>query len=416
MSKPNLSHIVKLGLIALVVMLLVGNASGSASAQATSVKIAIMGPFTGNAASVGQEQLNFAKLAVADFNKTSGMNVQLVEVDTQLDAAKAVTGAQSVVSNNDVLGVVGPAGSQEIEAISPIFAPANIVFVSPSATRTSLTENGVKVFFRVVPRDDVQGPTDAMYMVTALKAKNVYVIDDQTSYSSGLGDEVEKTLKGLNIPTERDSITQKDTDFSALVTRMKGASPDVIFVPFQLANQAAQIAKQMAEQGLKATLFGTDGDFAPADFIKAAGSATEGAYVSFFAPDIHGLPNAKNVVSAYQKQYGDFGSFGGPSYSATTILLEAIQRAAKAGTPTRASVLAEVAKTNDASSILGIPIKFDTKGDIVGASFFIFQVKGDNFVLVPGAAVPPMSATTSATMSATMNAAVSATVSATAAQ
>jgi branched-chain amino acid transport system substrate-binding protein len=323
------------------------------------------------------------------------MNGQLVEVDTQLDAAKAVTGAQSIVSNPDIVGVVGPAGSQEVEAVSPIFMPQNIAFISPSATRPSLTESGVKDFFRVVPRDDVQGPTDAAFMVNVLKAKNVYLIDDQTSYSSGLADEAEKALKSMNVTTERDSITQKDTDFSALVTRLKGASPDVVSVPFQLANQAAQIGKQMQEQGVKATLFGADGDFAPDDFIKNAAGATDGAYVSFFAPDIHGVDSAKDVVAAYEKQFGSFGSFGGPAYAATMVLLEAVQRAAEAGAPTRASVLAEVAKTNDASSVLGIPIKFDAKGDIVGASFFIFQVKNGAFTLVPGPA--SMSATMAAT-------------------
>ncbi len=397
MFKPKYS--VKLAVVLMVVALVAVGYNRPASAQ-TAAKIAIMGPFTGNAASIGLEQLNFAKLAVADFNKSSGMSVQLIEVDTQLDAAKAVTGAQSIVSNNDVLGVVGPAGSQEVEAVAPIFTPANIPFVANSATRTSLTEPpGIKGFFRVVPRDDVQGSTDANFIASVLKAKNVYLIDDQTSYSSGLADQAEKTLKSLNVTTERDSITQKDTDFSALVTRLKGASPDVVFVPFQLANQAAQMAKQMQEQGVKATLFGTDGDFSPDDFIKAAAGATDGAYVSFFAPDIHGLDADKDIVAAYQKQYGDFGSFGGPSYAATTVLLEAIQRASKAGTATRASVLAEVAKTDDATSILGIPIKFDTKGDIEGAAFFIFQVKDGKFVLVPGAA--SMMATESATMEAT---------------
>jgi ABC-type branched-subunit amino acid transport system substrate-binding protein len=107
------------------------------------------------------------------------------------------------------------------------------------------------------------------------------------------------------------------------------------------------------------------------------------------------------VVDEYTKQFGSFGSFGGPAYAATTVLLEAIQRASKAGSVTRASVLAEVAKTDDATSVLGIPIKFDAKGDIVGAAFYIFQVKGANFVLVPGAVSTTPSATPAATMAAT---------------
>jgi branched-chain amino acid transport system substrate-binding protein len=382
-----------------VIALLALGYNRPASAQ-SSPKIAIMGPFTGDAASVGTEQLNFAKLAVADFNKANSTTYELVEVDTQLDAAKATTGAQSIVSNADVVAVVGPAGSQEVTAVSSIFQPANLAFISPSATNPDLTnpaKSTARNFFRVVPSDAVQGPTDANYMATTLKAKNVYIIDDQTSYSTGLADVTEAALKSAGVTTERDSITQKDTDFSALVTRMKGASPDVIFVPFQLASQAAQIGKQMQEQGLKAVIFGSDGDFAPKDFIDGAAGATDGAYVSFFAPDIHGLDADKDIVAAYNKQYGDFGSFGGPSYAATTVLLEAIQRAAKAGTVTRASVLAEVAKTDDASSILGIPIKFDANGDIVGASFFIFQVTGGKFVLLPNtSAMAPTMAATSA--------------------
>src|SRR5260221_7715005 len=95
MFKPKYS--VKLAVVLMVVALVAVGYNRPASAQ-TAAKIAIMGPFTGNAASIGLEQLNFAKLAVADFNKSSGMMVQLIEVDTQLDAAKAVTGAQSIVS------------------------------------------------------------------------------------------------------------------------------------------------------------------------------------------------------------------------------------------------------------------------------------------------------------------------------
>src|SRR5437763_5801005 len=151
----------------LVVLFVTGSLAGLSRpvAAAGPVSIAIMGPFTGGAASVGTEQLDFAKLAVDDFKKSSGMSdVTLVEVDTQLDAAKAVTGAQSVISNNAIVGVVGPAGSQEVEAVSKAFDAAHIAFISPSATRPSLTESGIKSFFRVVPRDDVQGPTDANFM------------------------------------------------------------------------------------------------------------------------------------------------------------------------------------------------------------------------------------------------------------
>lgn len=92
-------------------------------------------------------------------------------------------------------------------------------------------------------------------------------------------------------------------------------------------------------------------------------------------------------MKAYTAQYsGDFTAFGPPSYAAATVILEAIQRASDAGTLTRAAVRDEVAKTDQAVSILGTPLSFDENGDVKGAQFYIYQVKGDNFVSVPNPA------------------------------
>src|SRR5829696_6600642 len=94
------------------------------------VKIGILGPFTGPAASIGQEQLNWAKLAVEDFNAATGWNVELVEGDTQLDPAIAVTVAESLIADADIYGVVGPAGSQEVEVTEQMFLDAGLVHIS----------------------------------------------------------------------------------------------------------------------------------------------------------------------------------------------------------------------------------------------------------------------------------------------
>jgi branched-chain amino acid transport system substrate-binding protein len=341
-----------------------------------------MAPITGPAASIGQEQLNFGKLAVEDFNKANGTNYELVEGDTQLDAAKAVDVAQRFASDNDIYVVVGPAGSQEVLGVGPVLSKINLPMISPSATRTDLTAQGWKNFFRVVPRDDVQGATDASVMIDQLKVKKVWVIDDQTAYSTGLRDVVVKALKDKGVAVTTESIMQKDSDFSALVTRMKGDAPDAVFVPWQLANQAAVLAKQMVEQGVKATIFGSDGLFSSKDFIDGAAGASEGAYVSNFAPDIKSIPSSKPIADAYQAKYGDFTSFGAPTYAAMMVALEAVQRAQKAGTVSREAVLAELGKTNQSSSVLGIPIKFDSNGDIENASFFLFQVKDSKFAFV----------------------------------
>jgi len=356
--------------------------AAAAPSGSGTVKIGILAPITGPAASIGQEQLNFGKLALEDFNKANGTSYELVEGDTQLDPAKATDAAQRFAADNDIYVIVGPAGSQEVLAVAPVLGKANMAMISMSATRTDLTEQGWKNFFRVVPRDDVQGATDATFMIDQLKAKKAWVIDDQTAYSTGLRDVVVKTLTDKGVTVTPESITQKDTDFSALVTKMKGDAPDVVFIPWQLANQAALLAKQMSEQGVKATIFGGDGLFSAKDFIEGAAGATEGAYVSNFAPDIKSIASSKPVADAYQAKYGDFTSFGAPTYAAMMVALEAVQRAQKGGTLSRDTVLAEIAKTNQSTSVLGIPIKLDTKGDVENASFFLFQVKDAKFVLV----------------------------------
>jgi branched-chain amino acid transport system substrate-binding protein len=407
-----------LTLTAVTVMTLMGVGRPSL-AQDQTIKVAILGPFTGGAAFVGTEQLNFAKLAVADFEEATGIKVELVEVDTELDPAKAVTGVQKVelvevdteldpakavtgvqkvVSDADVVGIVGPAGSQEVTAVAPILEEAGLVYVSPSATGSSLTENEDKAFFRVVPRDDVQGPTDAEYMANELGVKSVYIVDDQTSYSTGLADEVGNKLTELGATVTRDSIKQGDTDFATLVTKIDGVSPDAVFMPFQFASQAAGIARTMKEQGVEAIVFGGDGVFSVKDFITDAAGATEGSYVSNFAPDLRGVEAAADVVAAYEKEYGsDFSSFGGPAYAATDVVLQAIKIAKDAGEVNRETVLAAVTSINLESSVLGIPIAFDEKGDIKGASFFIFKVEGDKFTQIGSSAPAATDATPEAT-------------------
>ena len=356
--------------------------TAAATGGTGTVKIGILAPITGPAASIGSEQLNFGKLAIEDFNKANGTSYELVEGDTQLDPAKATDAAQRFAADSDIYVIVGPAGSQEVLAVAPVLGKVNLAMISPSATRTDLTEQNFKNFFRVVPRDDVQGATDAAFMIDQLKAKKVWVIDDQTAYSTGLRDVVVQALEGKGATVTTESITQKDTDFSSLVTKMKGDAPDAVFLPWQLANQAAVFAKQMAEQGVKATIFGSDGLFSAKDFIDGAAGATEGAYVSNFAPDIKSIPASKPVADAYQAKYGDFTSFGAPTYAAMMVALEAVQRAEKSGTLSRDTVLAELGKTDQPTSVLGTPIKLNAKGDVDNASFFLFQVKDGKFELV----------------------------------
>jgi branched-chain amino acid transport system substrate-binding protein len=350
--------------------------TGGGTAADCSGEIGIMAPITGDAGSIGTEQLNFAKFAVDSFNEENGTEFTLVEGDTQLDPAQASTVGQRFASNDDILAVVGPAGSQEIEAVGPIFTREDLAFVSPSATATSLTDGRFESFYRVVPNDAAQAPTDAAYMVDNLDAANVVIIDDQTSYSRPLADGVQEALEEADVTVSRESVNQDTTDFSSLVSGI-GDDVDVVFLPWQIAANAQIFGQQLKEQGKDAVIFGSDGLFSPDDFT------IDGSYVSSFAPDITGIEESADLVEAYTAEYGDFGTFGPPTYAAANVILTAMSDLCEGGDElTREAIVAQIGETSIDDSILGGSLSFTESGDPEGAEFYIFTIEGGEYTLV----------------------------------
>ena len=352
--------------------------AGAGAGKDCVAKIGFMGPFTGDAASIGQEQLNWGKLGLNDFNAANGTKFTFVETDTKLDPAEATTAGQKLVSDAGVVAILGPAGSQEVEAIGPAMTGAGLVYVSPSATRTSLTTGGkLTTFARVVPNDDAQGPTIANFAKTIVGTKKVLIIDDQTSYSTGLADSATATFKTLNIGVNRESIAQKSTDFSTLVAKVTDDIGAVI-LPWQLAANAQQFGTQLKEQGKKAVVIGSDGVYSPKDF------SLEGAYVTSFAPDVRGVAAAATVVAAYQKAHDDkFGTFGPPVYVAAQLIATGVMSTCKSGKAgTRAEITAAVKKAKLTKTILGGDVALDAAGDVIGARFYLSKIAGGKYTLV----------------------------------
>jgi branched-chain amino acid transport system substrate-binding protein len=367
-----------LALAALAV--LAGTASQSAAAKPPSppctASIAVMGGFTGARAAIGQEELNFARLAVSLFNQKNHTKIKLVEGDIQVDPAKATTVAQLFASNSKIVAIVGPDASFAVDAAGPIFTKAKIAFVSGSATRVSLTNGQYPTFFRVVPNDGVQGPTDARYMIQTLHAKKVMLVDNQTDYSTGLNSAIASVLQAAGVSVVSGSTSTDQTDFSSLVATI-GSDVDVVFLPLEVPANAQLFANQLAAQGRHPIIFGGDSVFSPTDFHP------EGAYVSSFAPDIHELPADAALVKAYKGRYGDFATpFGPVVYAATDVILRAVQSACKTGKPTRASVLAAVHKTSIPNSILGGAFSFNSHGEPKNARFYVFKVVNGQYKLV----------------------------------
>jgi branched-chain amino acid transport system substrate-binding protein len=368
--------------LALTALFIVGCGSSSSSSSSTSgastsastgtksctASIAIEGPFTGPVAQVGLEQLHFAQLAVANDNAANKTDVTMAQDDTQLTPSIATTKTQSIVATNAV-AAVGPAGSQEVEAVGPIFAKAGLAFITGSATLPALTTSGKNTtFFRVVPDDNVQGPQDANYIVTHLKPKAVLIIDDDEAYSQGLVSTMIPIFKKAGITVNHQTLNGTDTGatlagaIKSLVTSQLNANETVTVVPWQAAANAQTF-------GLDAKQLGTN---SPSQF------KIPGSFVSNFGPDISTSTSAldKSLVSGVAK-YGPYGSFGVPTYEATDVVMKAIASVCKAGqTPSRANVLAAIKTTNIAASAnpLGIPIAFASNGDLAGNYGYLFKI------------------------------------------
>jgi branched-chain amino acid transport system substrate-binding protein len=343
--------------------------------------IGVAAPITGDAASIGQQQLRWAKFYVSRYNATHKKKFRVVPGDTQLpDTAQAIQVAERFASNSKILGVVGPAGSQEVQVSSAPLRNGGLGYVSGSATRTSLTTDGTRsrYFFRTVPNDDQQGPRVATYIRTTLRATRVVVVDAQNSYSTGLSDTVEAVLKNAGLTVRRESVNEKDTtDFSSLVARIP-ADTQVVYVPWQLAAKAQLFGQQLRAAGKQARLFGSDGLFDP-DSFKIPGSL-----VSFFPIDLK-----SKVIAAYRRGPGKGASelFGLPSYVAAEVVGRAIDKACANGSATRGEVRRFINQTNipKAQSLLGFAVRFVQRlkaplgpGDMERpADFGIYQINAN---------------------------------------
>ena len=311
-------------------------------------------------------------------NAANHTKITLVQGDTQLQPAQAVTVTQQFTSNSNILAVVGPAGSQEVEAVGGLMDRAGMAFITGSATAVALTTGKYPTFFRVVSKDSVQGPQDANYIVNTLHPKALMIVDDQEAYSTGLVSAMLPVFQAAGIKVDHESVSQKVTDFSSLVAKVTPAE-SVIVLPWQIAANAQQFGRDLAQEHKTAVIFGTDGLFSPGTFT------ISGSYVSSFGPDITAIPADAAIAQAAQSKYGSFGTFGPPVFAATHVIDEAIASVCKAGqTPTRANVLAAIKTTNEPTSILGQPISFDSHGDLVNGKFFLFKITpAGKYQLIP---------------------------------
>src|SRR5438067_1254155 len=348
--------------------------AGGAASGASEVKIGHVGPLTGGIAHLGKDNENGVRLAIEEANaagiKIDGKDVKftMVAEDDQADPKVGTTVAQKVVDAK-VVGVVGHLNSGTSIPASPIYNQAAIPVISGSATNPKLTEQGYKNQFRVVGRDDQQGPAIASYLATERKPKVVAVIDDATAYGEGIANEVEKTLKAANIKVlPREKGTDKTTDWKAVLTKLRGRNPDAVFYGGMDAT-GGPLMKQGRELGMKAVF--SFGDGACTDKMKElAGDAAEGLLCS--QAGIPPQAASKKFLDAYKKKFNSDPILYAPfTYDAVFLLIEAMKKADSADPK---KYLPELQKISYAGATG--QIAFDEKGDRKDAEMTIFTMKG----------------------------------------
>ena len=353
---------------------------GATSAGGAEIKIGHVAPLTGGIAHLGKDNENGARLAIEEANaaktKIDGKEVKFVLVaeDDQADPKVGTTVAQKLVDAK-VSGVVGHLNSGTSIPASPIYNGAGIPVISGSATNPKLTEQGFKTQFRVVGRDDQQGPAIASYLATNNKPQTVAVIDDATAYGEGIANEVEKTLKAAKINVlPREKGTDKTTDWKAVLTKLRGRNPDAVFYGGMDAT-GGPLLKQGRELGIKAVF--SFGDGACTDKMKElAGDAAEGLLCSQAGIPVEAAD--KKFLDAYKKKFNADPILYSPfTYDAANMLIQAMQ---KANSSDPKKYLPELQKL-DFKGATG-KIAFDGKGDRKDAEMTIFTMKGGKLLPV----------------------------------
>ena len=346
--------------------------AGSAWAE---ILIGVAGPLTGPNAAFGAQLQKGAEQAAADINAAGGINGEMVKIvlgDDVSDPKQGISVANKFVGDG-VKFVVGHFNSGVSIPASEVYAENGILEITPASTNPNYTERGLWNTFRTCGRDDQQGAVAGQYIADKFKDAKVAVVHDKTPYGQGLADETKKAMNGLGV-TEvlYEGIQPGEKDYSALIAKMKDAGVSIVYFG-GLHTEAGLIMRQMADQGLKATLMSGDG-ITSNELASIAGDAVNGTLMTF-PPDPRNNPNAADAVKKFRDAGFEPEAYTLYSYAAVQIIADA----AKAAGENDPMKVAEAAKAKGPFKTVIGDIGFDSKGDITRPDYTMYQwKKGDD--------------------------------------
>lgn len=355
---------------ALVAALAVGAFALPTTASAD-ITIAVAGPMTGDLAAFGEQLRRGAELAVKDINAAGGVNGEQIKLeigDDQCDPKQAVQVANDLVKKG-VVFVAGHFCSGSSIPASEVYAEEGILQMTPASTNPAFTEGpatkGVKTVFRTCGRDDKQGSFAGPWLAKTYAGKNVAILDDKSPYGQGLANETQKNMEASGLKTAlRDTYTQKEKDFSALVSKLKQAKIDVVYIG-GYHNDAGLMMRQAREQGFSAAFVSGDA-LNTAEFWSISGPAGEGMRFSDAASAIN-MDSAKTVVEKFRAESYEPEGYTLSSYAAVQAWAGAVAIAKS----TDGDKVAAALRGNTIPTVIG-DLSWDDKGDLTKVSYAWF--------------------------------------------
>jgi branched-chain amino acid transport system substrate-binding protein len=354
-------------------------ASAGPALSQTVVRIGHVAPLTGGIAHLGKDNELGARLAVEDLNakklKIGGQDVkfELLSEDDAADPKQGTAAAQKLVDAK-VNGVIGHLNSGTTIPASKLYHDAGIPQISPSATNPKYTQQGFKTAFRVVAHDGQLGGTLGRYAIKEIKAQRIAIIDDRTAYGQGVADEFDKAVKAAGGKVVgREFTTDKATDFNAILTKLKGAKPDLIFFGGMDA-VGGPMLRQMKQLGMQVKFMGGDGICSP-ELIKLAGDAIADNQV--VCAEAGGVTKDKEgAMTAWRARFKektgvDVQLYAPYVYDAVMAMATAMQ---KANSVEPGKYLPELAKVSY-DGVTG-RIAFDNQGDIKDGALTLYTYRG----------------------------------------
>jgi branched-chain amino acid transport system substrate-binding protein len=348
--------------------------AGGAWAQ-DDLTIAVTGPLTGLYAAYGLQMKAGAEQAVEDINARGGVNgklLRLVAFDDACDREAAMSAARSAIAQNAVL-VAGHFCSSASILAAPLYAKAGVVQISPASSSPKLTdERAGPGVFRIAGRDDQQGVVAGRFLAARFAGKRIAILHDRTIYGQGIATAVKQTLNRAGITEAFNGVIRPgEKDYAEVIAKVQGARIEAIFFG-GYHTEAAILIRQMREQGVSATLLGSD-TLVTQEYWQLAGAAGQGTLMTFL-PDARTSPAAADVMGRLRAKDVEPGGYVLYAYAA----IEAWAAAVAGAQSSDAEAVERYLAANSVATVLG-PVRFDAKGDSDLPAFRIYEWRDGAF-------------------------------------